>query len=323
MLAVPATDLPPDDARWAYEMKWDGMRALVGVERGDVWATSRAGNDATARFPELAGLADALGDLDALLDGEIVALDDAGVPRFERLQPRMQAGSAAAIRRGIADQAVVYMVFDVLWLDGHSTCELPYTDRRAVLERLGLAGPAWQTPPTAYGTGARALETAQQLGLEGVVAKRRDSTYLPGKRADAWRKVKPTRGQELVVGGWLPGAGRLEHRLGSLLVGYHDMEDGHDVLRFAGRVGSGINGLQRDRLETQLRPWRASDVALRRRAPPPRCRLGRTRDGGRGRVPRVDECRRPARAALPRRTRRQTRGRRRTRDLTGRSTVLP
>ena len=180
MLAVPATDLPPDDARWAYEMKWDGMRALVGVERGDVWATSRAGNDATARFPELAGLADALGDLDALLDGEIVALDDAGVPRFERLQPRMQAGSAAAIRRGIADQAVVYMVFDVLWLDGHSTCELPYTDRRAVLERLGLAGPAWQTPPTAYGTGAARLETAQQLGLEGVVAKRRDSTYLPG-----------------------------------------------------------------------------------------------------------------------------------------------
>ena len=256
MLAVPATDLPPDDARWAYEMKWDGMRALVGVERGDVWATSRAGNDATARFPELAGLADALGDLDALLDGEIVALDDAGVPRFERLQPRMQAGSAAAIRRGIADQAVVYMVFDVLWLDGHSTCELPYTDRRAVLERLGLAGPAWQTPPTAYGTGAHALETAEQLGLEGVVAKRRDSTYLPGKRADAWRKVKPTRGQELVVGGWLPGAGRLERRLGSLLVGYHDMEDGRDVLRFAGRVGSGINGAQRDRLETQLRPWR-------------------------------------------------------------------
>jgi bifunctional non-homologous end joining protein LigD len=256
MLAVPATDLPPDDARWAYEMKWDGMRALVGVERGDVWATSRAGNDATARFPELAGLADALGGLDALLDGEIVALDDAGVPRFERLQPRMQAGSAAAVRRGVADQAVVYMAFDVLWLDGHSTCELPYTDRRAVLERLGLAGPAWQTPPTAYGAGAHVLESAAQLGLEGVVAKRRDSTYLPGKRADAWRKIKPTLGQELVVGGWLPGAGRLEGRVGSLLVGYHDTEDGRAVLRFAGRVGSGINGTHRDRLEAQLRPLR-------------------------------------------------------------------
>jgi bifunctional non-homologous end joining protein LigD len=256
MLAVPTTDLPPDDARWAYEMKWDGMRALVGVERGEVWAASRAGNDATARFPELAGLADALGDLDALLDGEIVALDDAGVPRFERLQPRMQAGSAAAIRRGVAEQAVVYMVFDVLWLDGHSTCELPYTDRRAVLERLGLAGPAWQTPPTAYGAGAHVLESAGQLGLEGVVAKRRDSTYLAGKRSDAWRKIKPTLGQELVVGGWLPGAGRLENRLGSLLVGYHDVENGRAVLRFAGRVGSGINGAHRNRLEALLRPLR-------------------------------------------------------------------
>jgi bifunctional non-homologous end joining protein LigD len=256
MLAVPATDLPPDDALWAYEMKWDGMRALVGVEGGEVWATSRAGNDATARFPELAGLGSALRDVDVLLDGEIVALDDAGVPSFERLQPRMQAGSAAAIRRGVAEQPVVYMVFDVLWLDGHATCDLPYTDRRAVLERLALTGPFWQTPPTTYGGGAGVLETAGGLGLEGVVAKRRDSTYLPGRRADAWRKVKPTLGQELVVGGWLPGAGRLEGRLGSLLVGYHDVEDGHDVLRFAGRVGSGINGAQRDRLEGLLRPLR-------------------------------------------------------------------
>jgi bifunctional non-homologous end joining protein LigD len=221
-----------------------------------VWATSRAGNDATARFPELAGLAGALGGVDALLDGEIVALDDAGVPRFERLQPRMQAGSAAAVRRGVAEQPVVYMVFDALWLDGNSTCDLPYTDRRSVLERLALAGPAWQTPPTAYGDGAGVLETAERLGLEGVVAKRRDSTYLAGRRADAWRKVKPTLGQELVVGGWLPGAGRLEGRLGSLLVGYHDRDDGHDVLRFAGRVGSGINGVARDRLEACLRPLR-------------------------------------------------------------------
>jgi bifunctional non-homologous end joining protein LigD len=256
MLAVPATELPPDDALWAYEMKWDGMRALVGVEQGEVWATSRAGNDATARFPELAGLAGELGDVDALLDGEIVALDDAGVPRFERLQPRMQASGSAAIRRRAAEQPVVYMLFDVLWLDGHATCELPYTDRRAVLERLGLAGLAWQTPPTSYGGGTAVLEAAERLGLEGVVAKRRDSPYLAGRRADAWRKVKPTLGQELVVGGWLPGAGRLEGRLGSLLVGYHDVEDGDDVLRFAGRAGSGINGAQRDRLESLLRPLR-------------------------------------------------------------------
>src|SRR5690242_4529151 len=106
MLAVPAKGLPPDDGNWAYEMKWDGMRALVGVDGDDVWITSRAGNDATGRFPEVVGLAGALGDVDALLDGEIVALDEGGVPSFERLQPRMQAHGASAVRERAAVQPV-------------------------------------------------------------------------------------------------------------------------------------------------------------------------------------------------------------------------
>lgn len=257
MLAVPAADLPTDDEHWAYEMKWDGMRALVGVEDGHVWLTSRAGNDATARFPEIAGIADALGAVDALLDGELVALDDAGVPSFERLQPRMQAHGQAAIRERASAQPVVLMIFDVLWLAGHSTCELPYTERRRLLERLHLAGPAWQTPPTTYGGGDAVRETSRNLGLEGVVAKRTDSLYLPGRRADAWRKVKTTLGQELVVGGWLPGAGRLEGRLGSLLVGYHEPADG--TFRFAGRVGSGIDATTRARLERALAPLQRDD----------------------------------------------------------------
>jgi bifunctional non-homologous end joining protein LigD len=255
MLATPSATLPTDDAQWAYEMKWDGMRALVGIERGVVWATSRAGNDATARFPELAGLGAAL-DVDAVLDGELVALDEAGVPRFERLQPRMQAGSAAAVRQRAAEQPVAYMMFDVLWLDGHSTCELPYTDRRALLQRLALAGDAWQTPPTTVGGGTAVLAASQRLGLEGVVAKRLDSHYLPGKRADAWRKVKPTQGQELVVGGWLPGGGRLEGQLGSLLVGYHERAGASGPLRFAGRVGSGIDAAKRAALDARLGPLR-------------------------------------------------------------------
>ncbi len=259
MLATPATDLPGDE-HWAFEMKWDGMRALVGVDRGDVWLTSRAGNDATGRFPEIAGIADALGSVDALLDGELVALDDAGVPSFERLQPRMQAHGHGAVRARAAVQPVVLMLFDVLWLAGHSTCELPYTERRTLLEHLALAGPSWQTPPTTYGavgekTGAAVQEASRALGLEGVVAKRVDSLYLPGTRADAWRKVKTTRGQELVVGGWLPGAGRLEGHLGSLLVGYHD--DGE--LRFAGRVGSGIDATARELLTRALTPLRRAD----------------------------------------------------------------
>ncbi len=124
MLAVGADTVPRDDDRWAYEMKWDGMRALVVVEDGVVSVTSRTGKDATVRFPELAGLGEALGEVDAVLDGEIVALDDAGIPSFERLQPRMQAGSAAAARRLAPEQPVVLMLFDVLWLAGRSTCAL-------------------------------------------------------------------------------------------------------------------------------------------------------------------------------------------------------
>jgi bifunctional non-homologous end joining protein LigD len=262
MLATPSQVLPPDDEHWAFEMKWDGMRALVGIDHGAVWLTSRAGNDATARFPEIAPIADALGSVDALLDGELVALDDAGVPSFERLQPRMQAHGNTAVRERAAVQPVVLMVFDVLWLAGHSTCELPYTERRTLLERLELAGGSWQTPPTTYGsagdqTGESVLETSRALGLEGVVAKRIDSLYLPGRRADSWRKVKTTLGQELVVGGWLPGAGRLEGQLGSLLVGYHDPATG--TFEFAGRVGSGIDAATRERLERALAPLRRDD----------------------------------------------------------------
>jgi bifunctional non-homologous end joining protein LigD len=253
MLAVAASALPPDDDRWAFEMKWDGMRALVGIDGADVWISSRAGNDATARFPEVAAIGLALAGTDAVLDGEIVALDDAGIPRFERLQPRMQAGRRGAIRDGSAAQPVVYMVFDVLWLAGHRTTDLAYVDRRALLERLDLAGGAWQTPASSRGPGAAVLAASQELGLEGVVAKRLDSPYLPGRRSDAWRKVKPHLGQELVVGGWLAGAGRLDGRLGSLLVGYHDADGS---LRFAGRVGSGIDDTARRRLEALMQSRR-------------------------------------------------------------------
>jgi len=225
MLAVLAEAVPHDDEHWAFEMKWDGMRALVVVEVGAVSISSRAGNDATARFPELEGIGAALNGVDAVLDGEIVALDDAGVPSFERLAPRMQAGTAAAVRRLAPEQPVVYMVFDVLWLAGHSTCELPYRERRTLLERLDLSGPFWQTPPTTFGGGAAVLATADQLGLEGVVAKRLDSPYLPGRRAD----------------------------------GYHD-EVG--MLRFAGRVGSGIDATARATLEAQLARLRRATTAF-------------------------------------------------------------
>jgi bifunctional non-homologous end joining protein LigD len=261
MLATPSKALPADDGSWAYEMKWDGMRALVGIDGDAVWLTSRAGNDATARFPEVLPIGASLGGVDALLDGEIVALDERGAPSFELLQPRMQAHGRSAVQERAATTPVVLMLFDVLWLAGHPTLDLPYGDRRELLERLTLAGPAWQTPPTTFGTGEpgtgdAVLETSRTLGLEGVVAKRVDSPYRPGKRSDAWRKVKSVLGQELVVGGWLPGAGRLEGQLGSLLVGHHDAAG--DLL-FAGRVGSGIDTTARERLQRALAPLRRTD----------------------------------------------------------------
>jgi bifunctional non-homologous end joining protein LigD len=250
MLATASDALPLDQENWAFEMKWDGMRVIIVVEAGQLTLTSRLGNDATSRFPELRALGDALADTDMVLDGEIVALDDNGRPSFEQLQPRMQAGSASVSRRLGAERPTVCMIFDLLWLDGHSTCELAYRDRRALLEKLALSGPTWQTPPTTIGDGDAVKAAAEELEMEGVVAKRLDSTYQPGRRSDAWRKVKTVKGQELVVGGWLPGAGRLDGRLGSLLVGYYD--DG--ALQYAGRVGSGLDERTRSVLEAKVAP---------------------------------------------------------------------
>jgi bifunctional non-homologous end joining protein LigD len=250
MLATGSKTLPPDQENWAFEMKWDGMRVIIVVEAGQITLTSRLGNDATSRFPELRALGDALAETDMVLDGEIVALDDNGRPSFEQLQPRMQNGSASVARRLAAERPTVCMIFDLLWLDGHSTCEVPYRDRRALLEQLALSGPTWQTPPSTIGDGDAVLGAAEELEMEGVVAKRLDSTYQPGRRSDAWRKVKTVKGQELVVGGWLPGAGRLDGRMGSLLVGYY--EDG--TLHYAGRVGSGLDERKRSVLEAKLAP---------------------------------------------------------------------
>lgn len=232
MLAT-AGPLPLDDSAWGFEMKWDGVRALLEVRDGRVVVLSRIGRDVTDRYPELQGVADALGGTPAVLDGEIVVLDPSGRPSFEALQRH--------------DRAAVVMLFDVLSLHDELVVERPYVERRSLLERLGLDGPHWQTPPWRSGDGRGALDIARRLGLEGVVGKRRDSRYEPGRRSSAWRKVKLVRRQELVVGGWLQGAGRLEGHLGSLLVGVHDGPDG--PLRYAGRVGSGIDERARTELE--------------------------------------------------------------------------
>ncbi len=243
-------ELPAKDSDWAYEIKWDGVRAIAYSEPGRLRLESRNLNDITAQYPEVRGLNRALSSHSAVLDGELVAFDADGRPSFERLQQRMHLTGEAQIRRRAQDHPVVYVIFDVLYLDGHSLMELPYTERRERLEELGLEGPAWQTPGYAVGGGAKLLEATAKQGLEGIMAKRLDCPYEPGKRATHWIKVKTKQRQEFVVGGWLPGEGRRSGEIGALLLGY--FEDGE--FRFAGKVGTGFGEKELKMLARELAP---------------------------------------------------------------------
>jgi bifunctional non-homologous end joining protein LigD len=226
MLAT-AGALPPDDGRWAYEVKWDGYRALVAVDGDRVSLRSRRGLDSTASFP---GLAPRCG-VPVLLDAEVVALDDAGRPSFDLLQ-----------QRGTRTAPLALIVFDVLHAGGESLLGLPYDDRRAVLEALDLEGV--QVPGAFTEGGAVLLASTREQGLEGVVAKRRDSVYEPGRRTDCWVKVKHTHRQSGVVIGWKPGDGGRAGHLGSLLLGVQ----GEGGLEFAGHVGTGFSQAELRRL---------------------------------------------------------------------------
>jgi bifunctional non-homologous end joining protein LigD len=242
-------ELPPDDGRWAYEVKWDGMRVLAHVAAdGAVRLRSANGNDATTTYPELAALRDAVPGHDVVLDGEVVAFDDSGRPSFSRLQHRMHVGVTAEARRRAEEVPVVIVLFDVLRIDGVDATPLPYLDRRRLLADLVGEGGPWLVPEHRTSDGAALLEAAKVRGLEGVMAKRVDSPYLPGKRSPAWVKVKVRRRQELVVGGWHPGEGNREGRMGSLLVGYYEDQR----LHFAGKVGTGFNDAELGRLGALL-----------------------------------------------------------------------
>ncbi|MGH9042034.1 MAG: non-homologous end-joining DNA ligase [Acidimicrobiia bacterium] len=247
MLATLSERLPADESPYGFEVKWDGIRALASIFGGRVRLEARSGRDVSHRYPELRELGRRLGTTQVVLDGEIVALDANGRPSFERLQRRMHVESESAIRRLRQDVPVAYAIFDLLWLDGHSTMGLPYEERRRLLEELALNGPNWQTPPSHRGEGGTLLEATRAGGLEGVVAKRLDSTYEPGLRTRNWLKVKNHRSQEFVVGGWLPGEGA-RTRLGALVIGVYE----GDRLVYSGRVGTGFTDAELTRLTRLL-----------------------------------------------------------------------
>src|ERR1019366_4717602 len=150
---------------------------------------------------------------EAVLDGELVALDERGRPSFEALQQRMHVGSRAQAKRLAADTPVTYVIFDLLWLDGHSLMALPYTQRRELLAALALKGASWQTPEHVLQGGEQLLRASAEQGLEGILAKRLDSPYQPGLRSSSWVKIKTVSRQEFVIGGWMPGRGRRRERI--------------------------------------------------------------------------------------------------------------
>jgi bifunctional non-homologous end joining protein LigD len=250
MLATPGS-LPPtgDDHHWAYEFKWDGVRALARVEGGRLQLASRNGNDITVTYPELRALGQALGSTQVLLDGEIVAMAE-GRPSFAALQRRMHVGNDAQARRLATDLPVTYLMFDLLHLDGRSCVALPYSDRRELLEGLDLAGRHWQTSPSFVAAGAAVLQASREQGLEGVIAKRLTSRYHPGRRSPEWIKITDLQAIEVVIGGWRPGEGRRASTFGSLLLG-RPTEGG---LHYVGQVGTGFTDDMLDVLMAKLRP---------------------------------------------------------------------
>jgi bifunctional non-homologous end joining protein LigD len=243
--------LPPDDhaPRWAFEIKWDGVRAIAHSEPGRLRFHSRNLNEITDRYPELSRLNRALSSHRAILDGEIVGFDAEGRPSFGALQGRMHLTSAAQIKRLAKSNPVSYVIFDLLWLDGHSLLRLPYEERRARLAELDLDGDRWQVPEYIAGRGAELLAVSREQGLEGIVAKRLDGTYEPGRRTRGWIKVKNVQREEVVIGGWAEGAGRRGGGIGALLIG---LPDGDRGLTYAGRVGTGFTDDELDRLRTRL-----------------------------------------------------------------------
>jgi bifunctional non-homologous end joining protein LigD len=248
-----AARLPANDEGWAFEVKWDGVRAIAYSRPGrSLRIESRSRNDVSSRYPELRPLGRALGRHEAVLDGEIVSFDARGAPSFERLQQRMHLTDDSAVRRLAHEAPVTYLIFDLLYLDGRRTMNLPYHRRRALLEQLELQGPTWQTPAYREGGGADFLAATAEHGLEGVLAKRLDSRYRPGERGGAWLKIKNVNRQELAIGGWLAGKGRRAGQLGALLMGYYEQGDAERELRYAGRVGTGFDERELQHLAAEL-----------------------------------------------------------------------
>jgi bifunctional non-homologous end joining protein LigD len=256
MLSTSAETLPTGEG-WIFEPKWDGYRAIVTVSSGEVTFTSRRGNDLTQRFRDCARRAAlAIRTADAVLDGEICALDDQGRSRFSSLQE--------------GTGALVLIVFDILELDSEPLIDLELVERRKRLEQVVDTSAGGVIPSPQFEDGEALLEAAREQGLEGVVAKRLDSRYQPGRRGPDWRKLKVRQGQELVIVGYTKGQGRRSGSFGSLVVAVHEAGG----LRWAGNVGTGYTDGEIDRLLKIMKPLQRPDSPLAETPKMPRVRRG-------------------------------------------------
>ncbi|AWB89551.1 ATP-dependent DNA ligase [Homoserinimonas hongtaonis] len=240
--------LAHDKDDWAFEMKWDGIRCIATVEDGEVRLTSRNGNDLTVTYPELSELATAV-EGDAVLDGEIVALNRKGRPDFGTLQQRMGVTRAAEVEAAREKNPVQLMVFDVLRQGNESLLPMTYDVRRERLQSAVTENSTIRVPDAFSGDLDAAMATSIELGLEGVMAKRRTSSYTPGRRSRSWIKIKHHHTQEVVIGGWRPGKGARSGLVGSLLLGVPTDEG----LRYVGRVGTGFTEKQLEAAAAKMR----------------------------------------------------------------------
>ncbi|MGE2723525.1 ATP-dependent DNA ligase [Mycolicibacterium pulveris] len=250
MLATEGSVAKLKATQWAFEGKWDGYRVLVEADRGKLSVRSRRGRDVTGEYPQFQALAADLADHQVILDGEAVALDEAGVPSFSEMQNRARS------------TRVEFWAFDILNLDGRSLLRAKYSDRRKILEALAEGG-ALIVPDPLPGDGPEALEHATKKRWEGVIAKKRDSTYQPGRRSSSWIKDKLWNTQEVVIGGWRRGEGGRSSGIGSLMLGIP--ADGG--LQFVGRVGTGFTDKALADLKKTLKPLETGESPFNARLP--------------------------------------------------------
>ncbi|MGI8809339.1 MAG: ATP-dependent DNA ligase [Acidimicrobiales bacterium] len=232
--------VPPNPSGYQFEPKLDGQRIVVLTSPDGIVVTNRRGGEITGTYPELTAMAEALAPHSVVLDGEVVAFNEKGQTSFQRLQRRMHVIQPSA--RLLADTPVAFVAFDVLWLDGELLVDRPQTERRRVLDSLGIKGRAWQTAPVLDAMPEELFEACRQAGLEGFMAKKLDAPYSVGRRSTAWWKVKCGRRREFVVGGWSSGQGSRQESIGSLALGCYDTADAETQrLFYVGQAGSGLN----------------------------------------------------------------------------------